>query len=1263
MASIQEIVARRSSVTSLPQASPNPNRGVGITSDAGSGGFRQLGQVRGIPLNTATGFGEAGMIDANSVGAIGQTIGQIATAVDELNEASEKARLISAGKLADKKIAEWNSISDEAQREEFRVKQVAPALERISSERKNLTPIANNSRNARVSEMGILGNVRKAKSAESTSYIEKFKLGDLVRESKNIDEFTENSQRYMAHVYSMLDSNLLTTTQATNLINTSRALIDNEQTNQVVLAYSQGVQGMGINELIEVNETLRRSDVAFPSNHRLSPLEKLLEKTSAHSKQIITKVFKAKLENLKATNDYKGELEDKAYREALVDIFPNLDNALSNIVLTAPSQRVVKQQAEAAIREVREKVGKNSPKISERLDKLVDRTTRRYIDLKKTEETDLLESIPTLLFQKTVGGESDFKDALGLATDLSPENIKKIIKADDNFSAAFNDIKEKNSSLPVDSILFKIAKAALTGGSITKAVMDKSTAVMKKMTKNAIDDADRETEQLRISDSQQKKIKAKNAQEIYEAASNAKGAEHLERKLEAWRQQKKVKEADPKNIEKERKAQLRENFKDLSDKVVVANVSQGVIEHIKPEVLRNTKAVSKASSAPENTINALTEEGIKHLRDLQEIGGITAQKAFFKEIQQGINKLNKGYKTLEKQEKTTQGISKEILDPNRKTIDEDSTPEGFDPMEKISDADPITESDRPLANILGLELSGKNYKNLGEFRKKHPEEYTVLEQLTRSRALDSALTNFNKEEEKERGELLYDFSSSKVLQELGQRSQVQGAKKAQIEYIKENIVEWAEKIKYIPNLSAMGQAIKEIATKTGSVLHKGVEELVESLDFLFKGTPDSEAGEFSSSSGKGNFDFTPLTKDAAGNPLTGATSTQVEMDIEKTSGKADVGDARIKPLSDIEFKAKEAVMPLGIKGGSKSFKKKKVNAGMAGELSSPTATTPTQLVDKPVKKFDLSKMTAKVPTPQEHESPEYVKYIGRKNFRDFVKKGAIKRITGQVGDEEVVFNVSTTKDLSYYNNPINISTTKKNNTRLDDKWENLDIDKGSIEAFVDANGQLVPKFKTFEAGAKAGLSSLFGLGGRNHPKTKEYVRAYNESDGEIRIDKLFVTHLGTKKGGARKPYPYMKESGGFKSVTTDKDNLITINLKALAGEKEKPEQELAFKKVADFIASVHQAENSPWAIGKPNYVADSSKRRKTKLYQEILKGVKSQMEARAKQILTRVKEINLENLTGKKTTLYEAIKDGSNKEKQEAIRKGLERIKKKKDKK
>jgi GH24 family phage-related lysozyme (muramidase)/DNA-binding ferritin-like protein (Dps family) len=309
MASIQEIVARRSPVASLPQASPNPNTGVGITSDAGSGGFRQLGQVRGIPLNTATGFGEAGMIDANSVGAIGQTIGQIATAVDELNEASEKARLVSVGKLAGKKIEEWNSISDETQREEFRVKQVEPALARINSQRKGLTNIANNTRNAFVSEMGILGNAHKLNAAKSNGYIELSKLRIELDAAKGLDK-EEMIDRYRSLSTSLITSGVLDPKEALTLGQNTQAILKTSTETGLTEEYQGLIQNVPDNEINNVIEKLQKEGkgYVFSEDSEFRVLEKALDKSPVFRAKLLEDERTRRLEQLQ---DYVKEATAK----------------------------------------------------------------------------------------------------------------------------------------------------------------------------------------------------------------------------------------------------------------------------------------------------------------------------------------------------------------------------------------------------------------------------------------------------------------------------------------------------------------------------------------------------------------------------------------------------------------------------------------------------------------------------------------------------------------------------------------------------------------------------------------------------------------------------------------------------------------------------------------------------------------------------------------------------------------------------------------
>ncbi len=317
MASIQEIVARRAPVASLTQASPNPNVGVGLISDAGSAGFRQLGQVRGISLDTATGFGQAMAADAQTIGMVGQAVGQIATAVDELNEASEKARLVSAGKLAGKKIEEWNSISDETQREEFRVKQVEPALARINSQRKGLINIANDTRNALVSEMGILCNAHMANTAKSNGDMELAKLRIELDNAKDLGEGDVLAERYLSLSTSLITSGTLDPKEAYLLGKDTQAILKTSKENRLTAEYQGLIQNVPDNEINNVIEKLQKEGkgYVFSEDSEFRVLEKALDKSPVFRAKLLEDERARRLKELKAIVEEGEALESLAFQE------------------------------------------------------------------------------------------------------------------------------------------------------------------------------------------------------------------------------------------------------------------------------------------------------------------------------------------------------------------------------------------------------------------------------------------------------------------------------------------------------------------------------------------------------------------------------------------------------------------------------------------------------------------------------------------------------------------------------------------------------------------------------------------------------------------------------------------------------------------------------------------------------------------------------------------------------------------------------------
>ncbi len=1073
MASIQEIVARRAPVASLPQASPNPNVGVGLISDAGSAGFRQLGQVRGISLDTATGFGQAMATDAQTVGMVGEVVGQIATVVDELNEASEKARLVSAGNLADKKIKHWNSIADETEREEYRLKDVEPALAKIRTQRKNLISIADNSRNALIAEMGTLGNAHKLNAAKSRGYMELAKLRSELDAAKGSEKI-EIGKRYGALSDTFITTGALDPKEAYLLGRDTQNILKASQ-NSVVsdeLTSFYSNSNLTTRALGELRAKLADGKTTVPKDHPLYSIEKYATDNLGVTEllKIADAAYANRVKGKKDFNDSVA-IEDQASFNELVssgvvrDITKKVNSISSGVInvggLMTATEELNKMKASYL------KANGYSAKLEAEIDSQI-RSAQAYM-------TKIVE----------LGGRQ-----------MRPE---------------------------INSWLMARSKK------------DQSTYAEKFMlARGDIDEAKKVVSELRQEPGFNKTVLSK-----------------------------------------------------LSNDDLAATLSGN------PELIDKALTSSKLPLAYK--VETL-KKAIKAQHDLEVAGKSPYQKKspdkaeakFLSDIDNVMNDDNLSNKGKEEKINKIDGQFQDYIKPVagniKKSVDVQIETEGA-----------VFE----LSNLTGNLIRSDNFAGLVYEKGKSKEDKVRDEKI-----VEDAL---RKTTEHYMGEGYTAQQASAIALNLFENA------KNEIKDVLE--VPDFTKIPNVPDNSLKPEDVRDAfgGENTDTGLPSASKGLSDSIERVANAVPETL--------GVQRLDKIVVTPESFEDKVAAAKAMEFGGENTKWNKDTQSWDLVEEDKAQAPMPNDDGIVLTDQEKSRGNFLPGPLGAAQQAVVNAVTGATTV--------------------TPQEHESSEYVKSIGNKKFRDFVKDGAIKKITGQVGDKEVVFNVSTTKDLSYYNNPINISTTRENITRLDDEWADLyKNDKGEYEAFVDANGQLVPKFKTFEAGAKAGLSSLFGLVGedkdyRKHPKTKEYVRAINQNNGEIRIDKLFSAHLGTKEGGTRKAYPYMQKSGGFKSITTDKDNPITINLKALAGKKENPAQELAFKKVADFIASVHQAENSPWAIGKPNYVADNSKRRETKLYKEILKGVKSQMEARAKVILTKVKEINK----------AKAIEDGANSKK------------------
>ena len=1089
MASIQEIVARRAPVASLPQASPNPNVGVGLISDAGSAGFRQLGQVRGISLDTATGFGQAMATDAQTFGMVGEVVGQIATVVDELNEASEKARLVSAGNLADKKIKHWNSIADETEREEYRLKDVEPALAKIRTQRKNLISIADNSRNALIAEMGTLGNAHKLNAAKSRGYMELAKLRSELDAAKGSEKI-EIGKRYGALSDTFITTGALDPKEAYLLGRDTQNILKASQ-NSVVsdeLTSFYSNSNLTTRALGELRAKLADGKTTVPKDHPLYSIEKYATDNLGVTEllKIADAAYANRVKGKKDFNDSVA-IEDQASFNELVssgvvrDITKKVNSISSGVInvggLMTATEELNKMKASYL------KANGYSAKLEAEIDSQI-RSAQAYMTkIVELGGRQMRPEINSWLMARSKKDQSTYAEKFMLARGDIDE-AKKVV-SELRQEPGFN--KTVLSKLSNDDLA-----ATLSGNPelIDKALTSSKLPLAYKV--ETLKKAIKAQHDLEVAGKSpyQKKSPDKAEAKFLSDIDNVMNDDNLSNKGK----EEKINKID-------------EQFQDYI-KPVAGNIKKSVDVQIETE-----GAVFELSNLTGNLIRS------------DNFAGLVYEKGKSKEDKVRDEKI--------------------VEDALRKTT-EHYMGEGYTAQQ---------------ASAIAL--------NLFENAKNEIKDVLEVPDFTK---IPNVPDNSLKPED--------------VRDAFGGENTDTG----------------------LPSASkGLSDSIERVANAVPETLGvQRLDKIVVTPESFEDKVAAAKAMEFGGENTKWNKDtqsWDLVEEDKAQAPMPnddGIVLTDQERSRGNFSQGAQGGGEQFDPQQDLE-----------------------------------------ELIGRKLKMVG------------DTINKEQIGQIGTRGFRELVKNGNIKNVSGTIKGKEVVFDVTTTKedgtpkDLSYYNNPINISTTKKNKTRLDDNWENLDIiydesGKGRIEAFVDANGQLVPKFKTFEAGAKAGLISLFGLVGENkpytdHAKTKEYVRAINQNNGEIRIDKLFSAHLGTKEGGARKAYPYMQKGGGFKSVTTDKDNLITINLKALAGEKEKPAQELAFKKVADFIASVHQMENSPWAKGKPNYVADSSKRRKTKLYQEILKGVKSQMEARAKVILARVKEIN--------KAKAKAIEDGANSKK------------------
>ena len=748
MASIQEIVARRAPVASLPQASPNPNVGVGLISDAGSAGFRQVGQVRGISLDTATGFGQAMAADAQTVGMVGQAVDEITTAVDKLNETNEKTRLSNAISLADAKLKEWNSISDPELKNEFELKQLRPAYNAISTERESLKPIALNARNILDSEKNVLLNADLANKSTSISMVELFKLEENIRKAKDLNEFSAGSQRYTAHVYGMLDSGLLTVAQSTSIMTRSRGFLRNQETFQLNSAYENGIRDLSANELADAMKTIKDGGYVLPKDHPLRPVEEFLDKTPSSRFDSVSRLFNEHLKEIEAENKYYEAEETASYRRAIEQDFPALRESLNNIISDDLTDNAFKKILNA-IEPIAKKY-KGEAQVINRLNKLQNDTIRNAKLIREANDSDLIASVHGFLNEENKSGKT-FGQLIATGDNVTTiKDISTIIENNPKLQEKFEKLASK-SVFDDSVILNRMQSELLKSGSVYNNFVDAYTKDRQQTITDATARYDRDHAKYggfayrkeRDKDAVVSEL-VKESNKITDNAQFRKWAnEYVDGAL---------------GVKEPRKAP-----EDPTIEIEVAGIVEKAIKVSIPERYEGMVDVANLSEMkPSEPVAVLNKKGIEYLKglprdqkakDITELNKLTIRTKQIIESATSADQLSiPGPVTRGEVQAGDKAFAMEsIYDRN---FEQANLPEAkprqapFDELRDRNRAEYIESGKQP------FDMStSKVLDSLSEFRKENPQEYAAIEQLAIS------------------------------------RDQLQGPQKPQINYITENISE------------------------------------------------------------------------------------------------------------------------------------------------------------------------------------------------------------------------------------------------------------------------------------------------------------------------------------------------------------------------------------------------------------------------------------------------------------------------------------------
>ena len=278
----------------------------GLSTQAGGVNPSQIPMPQGIPLNTATGFGQAQMINAQTTRNLGNTIGRIGLAIDQQNEVNEKASLVAQGNTLEQLTKQLSTIKDKTARATFIKDVYDPAFDNYGKGvRDSLIPIVNATKDSLRSQRKVVETGFLQAETTSQAMVNVAQLGDALPNAVDLPDFYRRKTDYESSVMHIENSPLYSAEMKFRLRNTYNSVVDSAIKGLSKNRIMRHLSNSELQDFSTFRENfINRKKYYDKNNPELSALEDLLASnlTDAEQGKLLQDAFNQKVMDVSAQN-------------------------------------------------------------------------------------------------------------------------------------------------------------------------------------------------------------------------------------------------------------------------------------------------------------------------------------------------------------------------------------------------------------------------------------------------------------------------------------------------------------------------------------------------------------------------------------------------------------------------------------------------------------------------------------------------------------------------------------------------------------------------------------------------------------------------------------------------------------------------------------------------------------------------------------------------------------------------------------------------